>query len=733
MVKRGFQFYKQFDAMDCGATCLRMIARHYGKFFAPERLRELTYVGKQGVSLLGISDAAEQIGLQTLAVHTTYDQLLNVIPLPCIAHWNDAEHFVVIYQVTKNYVRIADPAEGKFKLSKEEFLRHWVNELNADGEQQGVLLLLQITPEFYKQEGDKIDKSGFKYVFKYFWQFKGLVNQLFLGLLLGSILQLVFPFMMKALVDYGIEVDNLNFVRVIILAQVVLFLSQLAVESVRSWILLHLSVRVNISLVSDFLIKLTRLPLRFFDTKMSGDLMQRLADHDRVNRFFLGSTGIGSIFTFVNFLVFSLVFFLWHRPIFWVFLIGTLLYIAWVGLWMKRRKEIEYRKFDQSADNQNNLMEMIGGMQDIKLYNAEKQKRWAWERIQAKLFRTNNSALNIQQWQRSGARLINESKNFTIIFLAAAAVLNTELTIGTLVAILYILGAANSHIRELIDFLISYQESKISLERMNEIHQRDDEENPLDKINLLPDVSNLTLENVSFQYNGPHSATVLKDVSISIPKRKVTAIVGRSGSGKTTLMKLLLNFYAPTEGRIRIGEINMANLSQRLWREKCGVVMQDGFIFSDTIAKNIALGEEIVNRKQLLKAVQIANIQSFVEALPLGYNTRIGQNGIGLSQGQKQRLLIARAVYKNPDYLFFDEATTALDAYNEMVIMENLEDFFYDKTVVIIAHRLSTVRAADKIIVLEDGEIAEYGTHDDLSMVDGAYYQLVRNQIELGS
>lgn len=718
--------------MDCGAACLRMIARHYGRFYSLERLRELTYFGRQGVSLLGISDAAEEIGLQTLAVHTTYDQLLSVIPLPCIAHWNDEEHFVVVYRANKNFVWIADPAEGKFKLTKEEFMRHWASEETRDGQQQGVLLLLQITPEFYQQDGEKIDKSGFRHVFSYFKNYRGLMYQLVLGLILGTCLHFIFPFMMRAVVDTGIGNIDIGFIQLILISQLVLFITQTAIEYIRSWILLHVSVRVNITLISDYLFKLTKLPLRFFDSRMAGDLMQRVSDHERVQRF-LSSTSLLSIFSFLNYIAFGIILFLWHPPIFYVFLIGTGLYLAWVGFFIKRRKEIDYRRFDQSAENQGNLMELIGGMQDIKLYNAEKQKRWAWERIQAKLFRTSLSAMRIQQFQRLGANFINETKNILIIFLAATAVASSTLTLGTLVAIIYILGTINSQISSLIEFLIAYQDAKISLERMNEIHIQKDEEGPGEKISILPETSNLVLENVSFQYNGPHSVMVLKNINLKIPKGKIVAIVGRSGSGKTTLMKLLLNFYPPTEGKIRVGDVNMANLSQKLWREKCGVVMQDGFIFSDTIAKNIALGDEIVDKKKLLKAVKLANIQSFVESLPLGYTTRIGQDGLGLSEGQKQRLLIARAIYKNPDYLFFDEATTALDAFSEMVVMENLEDFFYNKTVVIIAHRLSTVRNADHILVLEDGEVVEQGTHEELAYLRGAYFQLVRNQLELGS
>jgi ATP-binding cassette subfamily B protein len=530
----------------------------------------------------------------------------------------------------------------------------------------------------------------------------------------------------------GINTVDVDFIVLVLIAQLVLFVSHVGIEYFRSWILLHIGGRVNISLISDFLIKLTKLPIRFFDTKLTGDMMQRISDHERVQRF-LSSTTLLSVFSFINFIAFSFILLLWSHDIFLLFLVGTVLNIGWIFFFLKRRRELDYKRFDQSAENQSNLLELISGMQEVKLHNAEKQKRWAWERIQARLFRTSMSVLRIEQIQRSGAVFINESKNLFIIFLAAKSVIAGSMTLGMLVAIQYIISQLNAPLNRLVEFIRSMQETKISLERMNEIHTKDDEENIEAKITILPEYGDLTMENVSFQYNGPHSPTVLKNVNLRIPKGKVTAIVGTSGSGKTTLLKLLLNFYQPAEGTIRLGDISLANLHNRLWRSKCGVVMQEGFIFYDSIARNIALGDEIIDKEKLLRAVKVANIQNFIESLPLGYNTKIGREGLGLSQGQKQRLLIARAVYKDPSYLFFDEATTALDAYNEMIIMENLEDFFHQRTVVIVAHRLSTVMNADNIVVLEGGEIVEQGTHDELTYIRGAYYQLVRNQLELGA
>lgn len=728
---RSFPFYKQLDAMDCGATCLRMIARHFGRYYSLEYLRELTYMGKQGVSMLGISDAAEHIGLQSLAVKTTYDRLAKDIPLPCIAHWNQA-HFVVVYKVNDKYAWIADPAaDDKVRLTREEFMENWVSDVE-EGENLGVLLLLETTPEFYERDGKGAKKSGFGYIFSYFKKYWSLLFQLILGLILGTGLQLIFPFLIKSIVDVGINTVDVDFITLIIGAQLILFTLQVGIEYFRSWIMLHIGVRVNISLVSDFLIKLTKLPIRFFDTKMTGDLMQRIYDHERVQRF-LSSTTLVSVFSFINIIAFSLILLYWNQQIFWIFLVGTAINVGWIFYFLQWRRELDYKRFDQSAENQSNLFELINGMQEIKLHNAEKQKRWAWERIQARLFRTSLSALRIEQIQRSGAVFINETKNLIIILIVAKAVIAGNMTIGMLLAILYIIGQLNAPLNRLVEFVRSMQETKISLERMNEIHTKKDEENVEEKITILPEYGDLFLENISFQYNGPYSPMVLRNINMRIPKGKITAIVGTSGSGKTTLLKLLLNFYQPTDGTIRLGDISLANLHNRLWRSKCGVVMQDGFIFYDSIARNIALGDEIIDKQKLLKAVKVANIQNFIESLPLGYNTKIGHEGLGLSQGQKQRLLIARAVYKNPDYIFFDEATTALDAYNEMIIMENLEEFFYKRTVVIVAHRLSTVMNADNIIVLEGGEIVEQGTHDELTYIRGAYYQLVRNQLELGA
>lgn len=730
MLADSFPFYKQLDASDCGATCLRMVARYHGRHYSLDYLREISYLDREGVSLMGIADAAEKIGFRSLGVKVGFSRLRTDLPLPCIAHWKQ-NHFLVVYKIANGKVYVADPAVGREQLTEQEFLDGWISDV-YNTEPQGILLLLEPAPEFFQMEGETVNRAGLGILRKYLVPHKRLIWQLMLGLILGSAVQLVFPFLMQALVDKGVLLRDLNFVYLILAAQGMLFFSQVAVEFIRGWILLHIGTRVNINLVSDFLIKLMRLPMAFFDAKMTGDLLQRIYDNERVERF-LTSSSLVTLFSVVSLGVFGLVLLFYNVWIFAIFFIAALLYFGWVAVFMHRRRALDYRRFEQMAENQNALIQLVNGMQEIKLHNAERQKRWAWERIQAKLFRISVDYLATDQMQRAGAAFINEGKNILISVTAATAVINGDMSLGMMLAVQYIIGHMNAPLESLVQFILAAQEAKISLERMNEIHLKPDEE-PVDhaKVTVLPANGDLVVENMSFRYGGPHDPWVLNNVRLTFPEGKVTAIVGSSGSGKTTLIKLLLNFYPPTEGSVRLGDINLANIDHKLWRSHCGVVMQDGFIFSDTIARNISLGEETIDRRRLLHAAKVANIQTFIETLPLGYNTRIGQDGVGLSQGQRQRILIARAVYKNPSYIFFDEATNALDAYNERVIMHNLEHVFRNKTVIIVAHRLSTVRNADNIIVLEKGEVVEQGTHDELTYNRGAYYHLVKNQLELG-
>jgi ATP-binding cassette subfamily B protein len=569
-------------------------------------------------------------------------------------------------------------------------------------------------------------------LFSYIRPYRRFIVQLFVGLLVGSILQLIFPFLTQSIVDKGINARNLDFVYLVLIAQLMLFVSQTSVEFIRSWIFLHISTRVNISLISDFLIKLLKLPIGFFDSKMIGDIMQRIGDHGRIENF-LTSASLNILFSMINLVIFGVVLAIYDMTIFLVFFLASLFYVAWVVVFMKKRRELDFKRFAQLSDNQSNLIQLITGIQEIKLNNCEKQKRWGWERIQAKLFRVNVKSLSLGQYQQSGALFINQLKNIFISFYAAKGVIDGDMTLGMMMAVQYIIGQLNSPIEQLIGFMHALQDAKISLERLSEIHQKDDEERPSgEQISDLPVGLPLVVRDLSFHYEGPHSERVLHEINLTIPAHKVTAIVGMSGSGKTTLIKLFLGFYPPTKGEIRVGDYPLGSISQRAWRQRCGVVMQDGFIFSDTISRNIAVSDESIDRERLQKAVQVANIGDLIESLPLGYNTKIGMEGHGLSQGQKQRILIARAVYKNPDYLFFDEATNALDANNERVIMENLGQFFAGRTVVVVAHRLSTVRDADQIVVLEKGQVVELGTHTELTAKRGAYYQLVKNQLELG-
>lgn len=736
-MSKKFPHIEQPDTMECGATCLRMIARYYGKEYGAETMQQLCVVTREGVSLLGMTDAAEYLGLRTVCGRITLDKLVEQRPFPCILHWNQ-EHFVVLYEVKtkrngKRIFYIADPGKNLLHLDEDSFRNAWIS-TRTRGEEKGVLMALQPTPAFYRKQDEKrkMDRP-IRFLWSYVRPYKHFFIQLLLGLLLGSALQLIFPFLTQAIVDKGISGKNLNLIYLILIGQLMLVVSRASVDFIRRWILLHISARVNISLLSDFLIKLMRLPMSFFDTKMTGDLLQRINDHERVERFLTAQT-LSVLFSAFSFVIFGGVLLYYNRLIFLIFLVGSGLYAGWVFLFLKKRRLLDYEYFEQRARNQSKTMQMLGGMQEIKLQNCERRRRWEWEDIQADLFQTNMASMKLQQSQEAGSILINEVKNIVITIVAATAVIGGHLSLGMMLAIQYIIGQLNAPIEQFVQFIYGWQDVQISLERMSEIHGREEEETEKrSRTGFAGDEREIELRNVTFQYEGIHSPKVLDQVNLTIPAGKITAIVGTSGSGKTTLIKLLLGYYQPVSGCITVGGNDLQEFSLRWWRSHCGAVMQDGYIFSESIARNIAVDDEEIDKSRLLLAARIANIEEFIERLPLKYNTVIGSDGQGVSQGQRQRILIARAVYKNPSFLFFDEATNSLDANNERAIVENLADFYRGKTVIIVAHRLSTVRAADQIVVLDKGRILEIGTHASLIERKGAYYDLVRNQLELGS
>ena len=670
-IKSTFPFYKQPDFKDCGPTCLRIISKFYGKTISLQQIRHLSETTREGSSLLGLSDAAEELGFKSLGVQIDFKTLVEDVPLPCIVHWNKV-HFVVVYKIDKTEkIYISDPSYGLITYTKDEFIKSWIGNNADEKTEEGIALLLETTPAFYKNEFDNEEsKASFSFLSKHLLKYKPLVLQLAIGLLAGSLLSLIVPFLTQSIVDVGIQNQDLNFIYLVLLAQVMLFLGKMGIDVIRSWILLHLSTRINISIISDFFIKLMKLPISFFDTRMTGDIMQRINDHHRIEQL-LTNSSLNTLFSLVNLVIYSIILLFYDYRLFFIYLIGSGLYIAWITFFLNKRKELDYKKFSQISQEQSKVIELINGMQEIKMHNAEKQKRWGWEFLQVKLFKLRIKSLSLEQWQSVGGNFINQIKDILVSFLSAKLVLSGNLTLGMMLSVQYIIGQLNSPLMQLIDFIRQYQDASISLERLSEIHDKEDEESVSDAGNYEIPQKEIEIKDVSFRYIGSDSF-VFENLNLTIPYQKTTAIVGASGSGKTTLLKLLMKFYEPNTGEIKIGNTNLKNISPRFWREHCGVVMQDGYVFNDTIAENIAVGQDYIDKQKLRKAVEIANIKDFIEELPLSYNTKIGNEGIGISGGQRQRLFIARAVYKSPEYIFFDEATSALDANNEKIIIRRL-------------------------------------------------------------
>ena len=730
----------QHDSMDCGPSCLSMVIKYYERSYPLQYLRELTYANRNGISMLGIADTAEVVGLKTLGIRTSFEKLTEKALLPCIIHWRQ-DHFVVVYKIKarktssgyEGTVYVADPSFGLIQYSVDEFLDAWIS-TTIDKTDKGMLLMLSPTPNFYERITVEEGKKSILWFLNYLRPYKKLLFQLILGILFGLILQLIFPFLNQSMVDVGIMNNDLNFIVIILIFQLVLAVSQMLVGFVQSWISLHVNTRIDISLISDYLAKLLKLPMTFFDSKNTGDIMQRIGDHGRIQNFLTGNS-LSIFFSFFNFIVFACILGWYNISLLIIFSIGYTMYVLWVIAFLNIRKKLDYKRFEKASLNQSNIIQLVSGVEEIKLNNSEKRMRWNWETIQAELFEINVRGISIGQIQGAGSFFISQVVGIILSIISAKAVIEGKLTLGMMMSISYIIGQLRGPVENFIGFIHAYQDAKISIDRLGEVHfmKDEDHEKGVSINELLSEDNSIIVDKVSFSYQSPSAPPVLKDISITIPQNKITAIVGASGSGKTTLMKLLIGNYEPKSGIIKVGEANLNTINPHYWRSKCGVVMQDGFIFSKTIAENIAISDENIDKQKLFNAARIANIYDFVEERPAGFNTKIGQEGSGLSQGQKQRILIARAIYKDPSYLFFDEATNALDANNERTIMENLAEFYQGRTVVIIAHRLSTVKHADQIIVLNNGEVAEQGNHNELIKKKGMYFELVHNQLELGN
>ena len=735
MIFKSFTFFSQHDQMDCGPSCLRMIAKYYGKEYSLNFLKKNSFITREGVSLLGISEAAKRIGLSTISGKLTLAELHEKNDFPSILHW-EQKHFVVLFKIKKkrfsnDYIYyIADPAHGIVKLNQKRFLNAWIGNV-----EKGIAMFVSKTEKFDELKEVQNEKVNFHFLLNLLKPYKKELGKLLIGMAVASLITLVFPFLTQLLIDKGVASKNIHIVYIILIAQVFLFIGSITLEIVRNWVLLYLGTRINISIISEFLIKIFKLPIHFFDSKQMGDFNQRINDHERVE-YFLTSQSLITLFSTINFIVFFFVLLKYNVTILVSYTILTAIAISWSMVFLKKRKNLDYYKFQGRSENQEKIYELINGIQEIKLNGFEKYKRNSWEKIQLKIFKINLKILKVEQLQLMGFEFINQLKNILVTFLAAKEVIDGSITLGTMLAISYIIGQLNSPVNQIVSFFRSFQDAKLSLERLTEIQNEKNEQKQhhvqfSDSKTAEIKERGIKLSEVDFQFEGPNSQYILKDINLLIEEGKTTAIVGESGSGKTTLMKLLLNFYEPTKGKIEIHDQNILDLSPDSWRKNCGVVMQEGYLFSETIERNIVMGDETIDQVRLKNAIRTANIKKYIDTLPLQLNTKIGSEGNGLSGGQKQRILIARAVYKNPKFLFFDEATSALDSENEKIIHDNLQTFFKGKTVMIIAHRLSTVKNADQIIVLKNGKIEEKGTHDELVAKKKTYFNLIKNQLEL--
>lgn len=734
-----FPFSHQLDSMDCGPACLQMIATYYGLNKKLLDVRELCYASKNGVTLQGICAAAETIGFRCKAINTTFDHWLRHMIFPCIVFWRQ-KHFIVVYKLRikkskrgnyRGYVIVGDPAYGIVKYSVEEFVEGWIYE--QSDEKKGITLMLKPSKTFNQEKNELVNNRKFSLI--YFWNYIRLYSRSIMSVLVGMlfilIIQMIFPFLTQSLVDVGVGENNLNFIFLVLGAQLLLSLSILFIEIFQSWILLHVISRVNIALIADFITKMLKLPIVFFDSKNTGDIMQRIEDHQRIEDFFT-TTSVNTFFSFFSFIVFAVILGIYNVYMLSFFLFGHVIYVIWTMLFFKYRRVLDFKRFDKSAKNQSNMIQLIEGAEEIKLNNCEYKMRSAWEKIQEELLAINVQGMKIEQIQNIGAFFITNVVNTVLLAYAAWLVVKGNITLGMMMSLTYIIGQLKGPIQNFMSFTYAYQDARISLERLSEVHlQKDEDEINQTKISEFSLDQDIKIENLEFSYYGPSTSLIFDRLNLTIEHNKVTAIVGESGSGKTTLLKLLLGYYQPQKGRISVGNIDLKDINSYFWRNKCSAVMQDGFIFSASIMENIGIKDEVIDHNKLEYALKLSNSQSFISNLPAGLLTEIGQDGNGLSQGQKQRILIARAIYRNPAFLFFDEATNALDANNEKEIMQNMMYFFKGRTVVVIAHRLSTVKNADNIIVLKQGQIIEQGKHDQLIKLKSYYYNLVHDQLEL--